>query len=124
MKPIIYYAHHLFKYNTKIEEYELNLIQKYIPQYKVLNPNGDIIHEDLNNETKIMNKCFEEVQRSSALVFSSISGVVGKGVYDEVNLAFSLGKPVYYIYNNEIKHCEHVIFEVINESRRIYAIVK
>lgn len=120
----IYYAHHLFKYDTKIEEYEINLIKKYLPDYKILNPNGDILHEDLTNEEKIMAKCIDKVSGAESLVFSSLSGVIGKGVYDEVNHAMNLGKEVYYIHDNKVEPCACIGFEIINESRRIYAIVK
>jgi hypothetical protein len=125
-KKYIYYAHHLYKYNTKIEEYEINLIHRELPEYQILNPNGDIIHENLSNEEQIMHKCLLEVSRNDmlALVFSSISGVIGKGVYDEINQARSLGKKIYYIYNNTLHECNHICFNIINESRRLYAIIE
>jgi hypothetical protein len=127
MNNKIYYAHHLYKYDTKIEEYELELISKILSKYDVLNPNGEIEHEDLSNEQKIMEKCLSEISKDNVIgvVFSSISGVIGKGVYDEVNHALSLGKDVYYIYNNAISKCSNISFELTNQdSRRFYAIVQ
>lgn len=125
MKKYIYYAHHLYKYGTKVEEYELDLIRKQLPQFEILNPNGDIIHADLTDEGKIMEKCLSEISRNDVevLVFSSLNGVVGKGVFDEVNHALSLGKPVYYICSNTVERYYDSNFTVINESRRVYAIV-
>lgn len=125
MKKYIYYAHHLYKYGTKVEEYELDLIRKQLPQFEILNPNGDIIHADLTDEGKIMEKCLSEISRNDVevLVFSSLSGVVGKGVFDEVNHTLSLGKTVYYICNNTLERYYNSNFIVINESRRLYAIV-
>lgn len=124
---LIYYAHHLYKYDTKIEEYEIDLIHKILPCYDILNPNGDIKHEDLSDEQKIMDKCLSEISKDNVIgvVFSSISGVIGKGVYDEVNHALSLGKEIYYIYNNTIEKCSNISFELTNQnSGRFYAIVK
>lgn len=125
-KHYLYYAHHLYKYNTPIEEYEKALIAKYMPEYEILNPNGDIQHEDLTNETAIMEKCFAEISRPDmgGLVFSSLNGVVGKGVYDEVTLALKLGMQVLYIENNQLRLIDMLKFRVINESRRIYAVVE
>ena len=48
----IYYAHHLWKYNTPIEEYELNVINRYFPYHTIINPNGHI--EQGIEESKIM----------------------------------------------------------------------
>ena len=49
----IYYAHHLWKYNTPIEEYELNVIKRYFPYHEIINPNGYI--EQNRDEEIIMN---------------------------------------------------------------------
>ena len=120
----IYYAHHLWKYNTEIEKHELALISRCLPGCKILNPNGDIQHADLTDESKIMKVCLQKVSQCDGLVFSSLTGVVGHGVYDEVQQALSLKKPVWYIENNELRLCSGVEFEIIDESRRVYAIVR
>ena len=116
----IYYAHHQWKYNTEIEQYEINLIKSKFPQYKIINPNGGInfVNKD---EENIMDKCLEEVRNSNILVFSSISGVVGKGVYLEVKEAYRNNIEVYLIFNNEL-YQGNFSFSIINESNRLYAI--
>lgn len=119
----IYYAHHQYKYNTKIEEYELDLINKLLPSYKVLNPNGDVAFKKSSSEEERMDEFLNAVSNCDALVFSSLSGVVGKGVYKEVNLALYLKKPVYYLHDNDLERYYYSDFDIINESNRIYAIV-
>jgi len=118
----IYYAHHIWKYNTKIEEYELEIIKEYFPQCKIINPNKAVNQSLL--ESEIMNECFNCVNNCDAVVFSSMDGVIGKGVYSEVNRALEQEKPAYYLFHNKITQLFK--FEKIENSKtnRIYAIVK
>ena len=90
-----------------------------------MNPNGDIIHNDLNNEKEIMKKCLSEISRLDVigLVFSDINGVIGMGVYDEINHAKKINKKIYYIKNHNIYECFDIKFKMINENRRFFAIV-
>ena len=50
----IYYAHHQWKYDTKIEAYELALIERYFPYAAVFNPSTDLKTKDCGDEEKIM----------------------------------------------------------------------
>lgn len=120
----VYYAHHIWKYNTKIEQYELGLIQKYFPYAEIINPNNLVNQSQI--EESIMADCFDYVRDCDVIVFSSLSGVVGKGVVDEVELGYSLHKAVFYIINNIIKAIPSVEFEKIEDSKnnRVYAVVK
>ena len=88
----IYYAHHQWKYGTKIEEYELNLIQSYFPNATIFNPSAD-----LNIEGK-------SEDESDMVIFSSMDGLVGIGVFKEVTHAKDLGMPVYYIDKDELRY--------------------
>lgn len=120
----IYYAHHIWKYDTEIETYELNLIVKNFSNAEIINPNR-VVNQN-RSETDIMSDCFNYVRNCDAIIFSSLSGIVCKGVVDEVTLAKNLNKKVYYIFNNSIKLVPYINFEVIknSDSNRIYAIVK
>jgi len=120
----IYYAHHIWKYNTEIEKYELDLLEKYFPYAEIINPNGFV--EQNKEETEIMNDCFNCIKKCDVIVFSSLSGVVGKGVVDEVLYGKSISKTIFYIVNNIIKAVPYVDFEKIDDSNsnRVYAIVK
>ena len=56
----IYYAHHLWKYTTKIEEYELEVIRRYFPNAEIINPNGCI--EQNRDEEIIMKDCLNIIK--------------------------------------------------------------
>ena len=115
----IYYAHHMWKYGTEIEKYEISLIKSSFPGAEIINPATDISHE--GTEDEIMQRCFEKVDSSDATVFSSISGVVGKGVYDEVHRS----KAVYYIYNNAVLQFGGALCLIPDSgTKRLYATVE
>lgn len=119
----IYYAHHIWKYNTLIEEYEMALIKDAIPNAEIINPNGAV--EQNATTEKIMSDCFDWVDQCDAVVFSSISGVVGKGVVDEVTKAVRQQKPVYYIQDNAVSLITPTFEKIENSTTgRIYAIVR
>lgn len=119
----IYYAHHIWKYRTEIEDYELGLIRSVFPDDRIINP-MKFEHEDLSNEKAIMEKCIEELSQCDILVFSSLSGVVGAGVYEEVNYALEHNILVYYIINNGLRVIPNIFWNLTGKSRRVYAIVK
>lgn len=97
----IYYAHHQWKYNTPEETYELDLIRRYFPNARVFNPSTDLVHLDFGEEY-IMGLCLDTVRSSDILVFSSLDGCVGTGVYHEVKEAQKAGKIVFYIYQDKL----------------------
>ena len=92
----IYYAHHLWKYDTNIETWEQNLIAKHFPLCEIVNPNGAI--EQGRPGEDIMADCLQMVRACDALVFSSLSGVIGQGVMQEIEEA--CGLPFTAIVNN------------------------
>lgn len=96
----IYYAHHCWKYDTPIEAWELDLIRRRFPGCEIINPNGDI-NQALTERT-IMNNCLQKVDECDALVFSSLSGVIGKGVFREVMHAEHRWMPVCYIHHGRV----------------------
>lgn len=119
----IYYAHHMWKYNTEIEKYEIDLIKTAFPSSTIINPNGSI--EQDREESVIMKDCLLTIEDCDIIAFSSVSGVVGKGVTDEVNRAKELKKRVYFIHSNTLKEAEYCKFNVIENSNnnRLYATV-
>lgn len=96
----IYYAHHQWKYGTRIEQYELDLIKRYFPDATIFNPSTDLETDPSLGEEAIMEECLERVRNSDIVIFSSMDGVVGTGVYHEVQEARKNGKFVYYIFRN------------------------
>lgn len=118
----IYYAHHLWKYNTKIEEYELDVIKRYFPNAEIINPNGYI--EQGREESVIMKDCLEVIENCNILIFSSVNGVVGRGVVDEFNKASKLRLPIYYIMDDILYDARPYSFKFTNSgNNRLYAIV-
>lgn len=118
----IYYAHHLWKYDTEIEKYELDLIKRYFPYDEIINPNGYI--EQGREEPKIMIDCLSTIEDCNILIFSSVNGVVGKGVVDEFNKALELGLSIHYIMNDILYNAENYGFKLTNSgNNRLYATV-
>lgn len=119
----IYYAHHQWKYGTKEEEYELDLIKRYFPMANIFNPATDL-KTDSNDEHQIMQECLETVRGSDILVFSSLDGVIGTGVYHEVEEAKREGKIIYYIFHNKLNHVFYITRQPEEtRSDRLYATV-
>lgn len=119
----IYYAHHIWKYGTKIEEYELNLIKNTFPNARIFNPSTDI-DQTLKSED-IMNICLKAVSVSDMVVFSSMNGCIGIGVFEEINLAYQHNIKVGYIFANQIQDYNESKFKqtvVLNngENPRVY----
>lgn len=123
----IYYAHSRMKYNTLIEQYELALIRQKFPEAEIINPNGTV--DQTLPEEDIMQECYKLIGECNMLAFSSISGVIGKGVYREIKRA----KKIFYINDNTVNKlisCEFMVADEIPElknmgidSDMIYAVV-
>lgn len=120
----IYYAHHQWKYGSQVEQYELDLIKRYFPEDTVFNPSTDLLTDPSLGEDAIMKECLERVKNSDILVFSSMDGVVGTGVYHEVKEARQEGKFIYYIFHNKLYACfTFAEIEDNEQTDRLYAIV-
>ena len=119
----IYYAHHLWKYGTEIEAWELELIRQHFPECEIINPNG-VIEQGRPSED-IMTDCLRKVIECDAVVFSTLSGVIGKGVFQELVEAVSLGRPIYCIQRGEIITESCIRLKLLNPppSDRHYAVI-
>lgn len=110
----VYYAHHQWKYNTRVEEYELGVINRiYHNKAEIFNPSIDLKTDGLTEE-EIMKECFRAIDNSKSVAFSSMDGVIGIGVYKEILYAREHSKPVVYIYHDSL-------FSHGWEIRRIYS---
>jgi hypothetical protein len=119
IKPTtIYYAHHQWKYGTEIEKYELDLIKRYFPNAVIFNPATDL-KVDGRDEDDIMDECLDTVRNSDIVVFSSMDGVVGKGVWLEVREALSANKLVLYIHEDRLNSNAY-LDRVLNRTDRVY----
>lgn len=109
IKPTtIYYAHHQWKYGTKIEEYELDLIKRYFPHAMIFNPATDLKSKDCGDEAIIMDECINKVLASDIVIFSAMDGMIGIGVYNEVTAAEESGKLVLCITQNKLHSSFHI----------------
>ena len=127
MKKIVYYAHHQWKYDTPIEQWELSLIEKKLSKYEVFNPSTQFIFSPYMTEDEIMLECLDKVKECDALVFSSLSGVVGRGVYLEVLQALNTGKEVYYLKQDKLIRIKYIKFKDVEEkfkSNRTFKVIK
>lgn len=122
----IYYAHHQYKYKYKSikEAYELGMIRRYFPHAKIFNPSTDLKSNLLGDETIIMRECLETVRASDILIFSSIDGFVGTGVYHEVEEAQRANKIVFYIFHDQL-YSDFIILErpKSQQTDRLYGTV-
>lgn len=96
----IYYAHSMWKYGTKIEDYELRVIREYFPNATIINPATDI--DQSGEEEDVMQRCLEAVRSADLVVFSSVDGTIGNGVFIEINYAEDTRKPVLYLQHEEL----------------------
>ena len=119
----IYYAHHQWKYGTQIERYEIDLIKRYFPDSVVFNPATELTTDPALGEEAIMEECLERVRNSDIVIFSSMDGVVGTGVYHEVQEARKNGKFVYYIFNNRLFETFYIRKFNDIQTDRVYAAV-
>lgn len=117
----VYYAHHSWKYGTKIEKFELSVIESELSGISIVNPNTSV--DQANPEEKIMFDCFAAIDQCDALVFSDLSGAIGKGVITEIEHAQYLGLRVYHIVANRLEEImEPIKYKLLNTgSNRIYA---
>ena len=120
----IYYAHHQWKYGTQVEQYELDLIKRYFPNDKIFNPCMDVKTDASLGEEAIMKECLETIRNSDILVFSSMDGVVGTGVFHEVQEARKHEKFIYYIFHNKLYSCFTIEeFDEDKQTDRLYGMV-
>ena len=118
----------MFKYNTKEEKQEIELIEKKFPNFLIINPNGWIYQD--NSEQAIMNQCYHFVKMADVLVFCSLNTIIGRGVYEEVQLALEKNKDVYYLLDNNFYKINlrdflkaNIIYNKTNDFRK-YASTK
>jgi hypothetical protein len=97
---VMYYSHSKKIYDMQREEREVALISKRFPESIIYNPNN----ESIRTAELPMTACMRVVGQSSTagVVFSVYQGHVGKGVYTEVERAWTIRKLVYMIQEGEI----------------------
>lgn len=122
----IYYAHHTWKYDTKMEAYEKNVIYDAFPDssIEIVNP-SEVLPQDCA-ESEIMTAAIDTLAECDTLVFSTVSGMIGRGVFDELMYALNTGMTVYQLDGNKCYHIKskNCIKEIIFDGdNRVYALV-
>jgi len=123
----IYYAHHIWKYGTSIEVFELSVIKNgfdFEDEFEIVNPR-DTLSQGIS-ESEIMKQAFLVIDQCDALVFSTISGVVGHGVFNEVMYALNKGIQVFCLMGDDCYLVEDKeIFKdiIFKGDNRVYALV-
>lgn len=116
----IYYAHHTWKYGTPIEDYELQVIRDCFEKdsyFEIVNPKETLPQNSPEHE--IMQKAYEEIEDCDTLVFSTVSGMIGHGVFNEVIFALNRNIPVFCMVGDDCfqidynDFCHRIIFEGI-----------
>lgn len=124
-KKRIYYAHHRYKYGTKVEEYELNLIKKCYPDADIFNPATDLDIYDGITEEEAMEQCIKQVKVSDIVVFSSMDGMIGKGVYEELEAAKEASIFTFYLHHDALINQEYFNYRkyALSTDDRVYGVV-
>ena len=124
----LYYAHSMKVYNTRKETKELKLIKNSFPGYKLINPaDYDKKWEGLSGK-EIMEECFEIIRKADIIVFSAIevdrSLYVGRGVFEEIDLAEDLKKEIYFINKSQLTRDYELSFWDENDWVLKYGLVE
>jgi len=107
----IFYSHHTWKYGTPIELYEMAKIMSYFDvnnqdDFTIINPSKALNQEQ--PESDIMKDAFRLIESCDVLVFSTVSGMIGHGVFNEVVYALNCGKRVYQLYGTDFYEIESI----------------
>jgi hypothetical protein len=121
MEDFVYFAHSLMSYDGDYERFCLSLIESKFPDVDLFNPNGKVAQ---TTDEDAMKHCLAAIgdDACKALVFSTSSGMVGKGVMREIVVATARQIPIYAIIGNKIFLTTGVTFTPIDFSNRVYAV--
>ena len=78
----IYYAHHVWKYDTPIENFEIKCIERQFKDAVIVNPRTTIPQDQPENV--ILDYAYKALDDCEAIVFSTFSGMIGHGVFNEI----------------------------------------
>lgn len=119
----IYYAHHTWKYGTPIETYEIECIKDKFHDVDIINPRTSLPQD--KSESEILQAAYDTIRGCDAVVFSTVSGMVGHGVFNEIAVAINSGVAVYQLEGNDCYRIDDVnLKEVIfRGDNRVYALV-
>lgn len=135
----VYYAHHSWKYKTPIEAYEIELLRSAFrtDSYRIINPREFV--DQSSPESEIMKQCYDLINECDCLVFSTVSNMIGQGVFNELAYAMNKRLPIYRINGVDVYQetfdgfyddfQSRALFNIVDDivfsgNPRIYATVK
>lgn len=120
----IYYAHHIWKYGTPIEDYELECIKKKFDSAEIINPRTSLPQD--KPESVILQSAYNTIKDCDALVFSTVSGMVGHGVFNEIAVAVNSGIEVYQLHGNACYRIDDASLKsiIFAGDNRVYVLLR
>lgn len=118
----VYYAHHQWKYGTKVEESEIEMIRTSFPKMGIFNPATDLKTDGLS-EDEIRRQHLKEIDDSDLVVFTTLYGYIDKDMLREINHALSCKKVVLWFVGGEFRTDFKIDVELTPRSDRLYATV-
>lgn len=119
----VYYAHHSWKYSTPIETFELELLAAHFPEdeYKIINPR--LFVDQALSEDEIMKQCYALLDECDCIVFSTVSNLIGHGVFNELAYAINKRREIFRL--DGINVCQETFdgFYNDNSHRALFTIV-
>lgn len=119
----IYYAHHVWKYGTSIENYELECIMRKFQDAEIINPH--IVLPQGKPESEILQVAYNTIKNCDVLVFSTVSGMIGHGVFNEIAVAVNSGIEVYQLHGNTCYRVDDASLKsiIFSGDNRVYALL-
>ena len=120
----VYYAHHIWKYGTPIEDYELDCIKKRFEDAEIINPRTNLPQE--LSESAILDAAYGMIKDCDALVFSTVSGMIGHGVFNEIAVAVNSGVTIYQLEGDSCYKMDDIDLKeiIFRGDNRVYARVR
>ena len=100
--PRVYYVHHQWKYGTKAEEFEIEMIRTSFPKMSIFNPATDLKTDGLS-EDEIRRQHLKEIDDSDLVVFTTLYGYIDKDMLSEIRHAQLCKKVVLWFVGGEFR---------------------
>ena len=118
----VYYGHHQWKYGTKVEEFEIEMIRTSFPKMSIFNPATDLKTDGLS-EDEIRRQHLKEIDDSDLVVFTTMDGYIDKDTLSEIEHAQLCKKVVLWFVGGEFRTNFEIDVILTPISDRLYATV-
>lgn len=120
----IYYAHHVWKYDTPMENFEIKCIERQFKDAVIVNPRTTIPQDQ--PESVILDYAYKALNNCDAIVFSTFSGMIGHGVFNEIAVAVNSGVAIYQLEGDSCYKMDDIDLKeiIFRGDNRVYALVR